>query len=1326
MENETTKIQKLQEESQWSTWKFQVKITLIAAEVYEVVTGDDVKPVVAENADQTGLKAWKKTDAKAQRIIGTSVGNSQITHIKNCSNAKEMWDKLHSVFERKNETSLLLLHQKFFSFAKEHDENIVSYIARLEELVQRLSDLDEQISDGMVITKIIMSLPVEYSSFSSAWESVPKPQRTLDNLRARLMVEEDRLIARGAIETTEALIAKRASFSGEKKSGKKKNIPKRKTDKSKLKCFSCGKTGHWAKECNKKATSDKDEQAFACSAYHGTVTADNWILDSGASHHMTNRKDWFKDFQTRSCDIMIARGVMKGVGRGTIAIRYFNGESWSNGKLLDVVYVPELEKNLFSQNHALDQGLTIEATSKDCKLSSKDNNIVVVGVRRGPMTVMQIKVIPTLELGVSANVAFKQSTLKLWHERLAHQNSAHVKRFLKLNEIKFNDEEFVCEACMLGKHHRDSFKSREERSTKCGEIIHADVCGPMQETSVGGSRYFLLLKDDHSHYRSIYCMKQKSEVFEKLKMFIKLANNSNGHKISILRTDNGTEFTNSNVKKLLEQEGIRHQRTVPYTPEQNGSAEREMRTIVESARTMIHARDMALKFWAEAVNAAVFVINRTGTSTIANKTPYELWFGKKSKFDHLQPFGSTVFVHVPKERRRKLDPKAEKCIFVGYDENVKGFRVWNPATSKIQIVRDVKFVDECQDLAELQNSSDVRVKSESVLVDVDIAPKGEIVAADDDFQDAEEEADDAEADDAEVAEAAENLPGQSPRDIQRKSTGWCGVNNINVVEDRLRIKKNHVCKNHTCCLAEKEAKDDITAAFISIAEEPLSYEQAVSSDEKKRWMEAMGEEMESLKQNNTWKMVNAPKNQKVIDNKWVYKIKYKPDGTMERFKARLVVRGFTQEHGIDYQETFSPVVRFTSVRAILAIAAAEKMTLRQFDVKTAFLYGELEEDVYMKQPIGFNDDSGKVCKLIKSLYGLKQASRCWNKKFSAFIEKFRFIVCESDPCVFVRTANGSRLLLAIYVDDGLIAASNEKEIEPVINYLQMEFEIKSFSADCFLGLEISRQDDGSIHLRQEAYGRKVLRRFKMEDCNGVATPADSNQLPDDFRNSERANFPYREAVGSLMYLAIATRPDISFAVGVASRFLENPTETHVTAVKRILKYVKSTIDYGIKFDSHVSLDLDGFSDADYAGDKVTRRSTSGHVFLFGSGVISWCSERQKSVSLSTTESEYIAASGGVKELVWLQRLLREILGKDVGTDFNMDNQSAIRLIKNPEFHKRTKHIDVRYHFIREKFEEGFFNLHYVPSDEQLADIFTKALPKDRFQNLRDLLNIVSK
>lgn len=278
-----------------------------------------------------------------------------------------------------------------------------------------------------------------------------------------------------------------------------------------------------------------------------------------------------------------------------------------------------------------------------------------------------------------------------------------------------------------------------------------------------------------------------------------------------------------------------------------------------------------------------------------------------------------------------------------------------------------------------------------------------------------------------------------------------------------------------------------------------------------------------------------------------------------------------------------------------------------------------------------------------------------------------------------------------------------------------------------MGLEIEQRSDGSIHVGQQAYAQKVLNRFGMTNCNAVVTPSDSAQNLGDFEADGETNYPYREAVGSLMYLAVATRPDISFAVGNASRHLEKPAAAHVNAVKRILKYIRGTTDMGIRYESGINLDLCGYSDADYAGDIETRRSTSGYVFMFGNGIISWGSERQKSVALSTTESEYMAAAHAMKELVWLHRLLSELLSGNLDKPiFLMDNQSAIRLVKNPEFHKRTKHIDVRYHFIREKYEDGIFVLDYVATDEQAADIMTKALPKNKHQYFCKLMGLVPK
>lgn len=530
-----------------------------------------------------------------------------------------------------------------------------------------------------------------------------------------------------------------------------------------------------------------------------------------------------------------------------------------------------------------------------------------------------------------------------------------------------------------------------------------------------------------------------------------LSEKENGHIIRIFRSDNGTEFVNDELGLFFDEKGIYHQCTVPYTPEQNGCAEREMRTIVESARTMIHSKQLDKKFWAEAVSFAVHVLNRTGTSTVEAKSPYELWYNKEAKIDHLRIFGSDVFVHIPKQKRQKLDAKAVKCVFVGYDNHSKGYRVWNPDSNKVEVARDVIFLAE---------------ESQAVF----------------EIGDVEEPADENTNVDGESNEGDSDIEETPENHGHRGAT--CDLDKRNIIQD-LRLRSQ-------IKLSQRRLfNHDTHLAMLTANEEPITYEQAIESTDREQWEKAMKEEYDSLNKNRTWCLVKPPIGQKVIDNRWVFKLKENTDGSVERYKARLVARGFTQEYGVDYKETFSPVVKFTSIRTIMALAASKQMKLMHFDVKTAFLYGDLEETVYMKQPKGYDDESGRVCKLMKSLYGLKQASRCWSKKFASFIQDFDFRGSQSDPCIFIYNGQKGVIILAMYVDDGMLAAEREDAIVPVIKHLRKEFEIKFFEAKCFLGLEIDQRSDGSIHLNQKAYINKILGRFGFLECNPVATPLDS-------------------------------------------------------------------------------------------------------------------------------------------------------------------------------------------------------------------------------------------
>lgn len=1296
-ETETIKIEKFQNAAQWTAWRFTVRVTLIAADIFDIVNGDKRKPAPAGadfTAEQTSarlksISIWMKSDARAQRIIVTSLGEKTMLHILHCETAKAMWDKLHSVYEQRDECGKQLLQQQFFSFAKSDEDDMATHISKLETLVFKLRQLGMAIDEEMVITRLLTSLPVEYNHFSSAWDSTAAISQTLGNLTSRLIAEEGR-IQKFSDEASEAFFVRKSRAS---KSNKNDERREESSTEKKGKCFGCGKKGHYKRDCKEpkgKSADDsktkssqnkaKNNESSSKQFFTGVMNAspsDVWFVDSGATEHVCKHRSWFSKYTVLNTkrEVILANGSKTyGVGRGEIEVLAFDGADWNKKTLTNVLHVPHSFANLFAPTKAMDHGHTMRSNNEIFELLD-GNDVVAVGKRRGGLFEMQFKVIEQTSM---ANVAMKTNTLKNWHELLGHQNVVHVKDFLKARGIDYIEGDFNCDGCAYGKMHRLSFGLREEKSSECGQIIHADLWGPCSTKSLAGSAYFVVFKDDYSHMRFIYFLKQKSDVFENFKALINFAEKHCGHGIKILQTDNGTEFVNENMKKYMDGNGIRHRRSVPYTPEQNGSVEREMRTIVEAARSMLHMKDIKYALWAEAMNTAVYILNRTGTSTVKGKTPYELWYDKQASIEHFHVFGTEVYVHIPKQKRHKLDAKAKKCLFVGYDENVKGFRVYDPASNKVEFARDVKFLTEAVD--------GVGIVTENTNED----DSDETACAD------------------QPAENVERLP---PVRIQRRRNSMDQLDVRNIIGSRLRSRTAF----------------DAASMILLAANEPTTFKEAMESQDQKQWEQAMHEEIASLQKNETWLLVDHQVGQKIIDNKWVFKIKENPDGSVDRYKARLVVRGFSQQQGIDYEETFSPVARYGSIRTVLALAAARKLKIKQFDIKTAFLYGELNEDVFMKQPTGFDDGSNKVCKLRKSLYGLKQASRCWNRKFTSFTEEFGFTASQSDPCVFIKTNGTDIIMLVIYVDDGMIVGNNLADIDKVIAHMEKHFEVKMVNAGCFLGIEIDQLDDGSIFIHQNGYAKRVLERFNMKDCNAVAIPGDPNQKMSKFADEPDAEFPYRQAIGSLMYLATCTRPDICHAIGVASRFMEHPKEVHVNAVKRILKYVKGTPDYGILYESENSIQLNGFSDSDYAGNIDTRKSTTGYVFLFNTGIISWCSKSQKCVTLSTTEAEYVAGAEATKEMVWLKRLLSELLpNQDIETTLYMDNQAAIRLVKNPEFHKRTKHIDVDYHYIREKYNEGRFSLEYIASERQLADGLTKPLPKERFEFLREKLNVLPK
>jgi hypothetical protein len=493
------------------------------------------------------------------------------------------------------------------------------------------------------------------------------------------------------------------------------------------------------------------------------------------------------------------------------------------------------------------------------------------------------------------------------------------------------------------------------------------------------------------------------------------------------------------------------------------------------------------------------------------------------------------------------------------------------------------------------------------------------------------------------------------------------------------------------------------------------------------WRRAM-EEYAALVANQTWDLVPRPPGTNIVTGKWIWTHKRRADGTLERYKARWVLRGFTQRPGVDYDETFSPVVKPATVRTMLSLALARSWPVHQLDVKNAFLHGALTETVYCCQPAGFVDSSrpDMVCRLNRSLYGLKQAPRAWHSRLATFLVTLGFVEAKSDTSLFVHHHGAETAYLLLYVDDIVLTASSQSLLRRLVDALQREFPVKDLGVlHHFLGVTAEPRPSGLL-LHQRQYTLDILERAQMSDCKPCSTPVDTQA-----KLSEATGDPvadptgYRSLVGALQYLTF-TRPDISYAVQQVCLHMHDPREPHLVALKRLLRYLRGTVNYGLLLHRSTSSELVVYTDADWAGCPDTRRSTSGYAVFLGANLVSWSSKRQPVVSRSSAEAEYRAVANGVAEAAWLRQLLVELHSPlSRSTLVYCDNVSAVYLSTNPVQHQRTKHVEIDLHFVRDLVAVGDVRVLHVPTTSQFADIFTKGLPSSTFAEFRSSLNISS-
>lgn len=728
----------------------------------------------------------------------------------------------------------------------------------------------------------------------------------------------------------------------------------------------------------------------------------------------------------------------------------------------------------------------------------------------------------------------------------------------------------------------------------------------------------------------------------------------------------------------------------------------------------------------------MYLINRRPCHATGTTTPYALLFGVPPSYDELKVFGCRCFPNLIATSPHKLAARSTPCVFIGYPADHRGYRCFNPATGRVITSRHVIFDEDVFPFRDTSNAPAAAARSLGSWCDTndDDAPcpppmgaPPSLVAALPLHPRRQRTARGAHHPSTSTSTTSSSTTTPTPPPVPAPPTSPTTMPNdrapspsspstpiVSTVTSSTTAPAGHPMVTRARAGITKPNPKYALAAMGSISPIPRNVRSAVKDP---HWYAAMKAEFDALQANQTWSLVPRPPGAHVITGKWVFKHKLNPDGTLERYKARWVVRGFNQRAGIDFGETFSPVIKPATIRTVLTLIASKGWPADQLDVSNAFLHGNLCERVYSQQPAGFVDPirSNDVCLLTRSLYGLRQAPRAWFERFVAHVTSLGFIQSRADMSLFVYSKHGATAYLLLYVDDMILFASTTELLRHIIKRLHDAFVVKDLGpVHHFLGIKVRRNATG-FFLSQAQYAEDLLERAGMANCNSVPTPADTKPKASTTEGTPVADVTsYRSLAGALQYLTI-TRPDIAYAVQQVCLHMHAPRDVHMTMLKRILRYIKGTATLGVQLRAISTPMISAYSDADWAGCPDTRRSTSGFCVFLGSSLISWSSKRQTTVSRSSAEAEYRAIANTVAECSWLRQLLGELLCKvPTATVASCDNISSVYMSRNPVHHRRTKHIELDIHFVREKVAVGELRVTHVPSARQLADVFTKGLP----------------
>ena len=1387
-------VPKLQGCADYRIWKRSMEIQLSSKRKLGFVLGTELRSVT----DATDAIQWDTCNTMVISWLHNNISESIKKSILFVNSASEIWKLLHSRFQVANGSRKYKLARDLFHMQQNH-RSLVDYYTDISSLWEELDD--------MSVLPAINNITPEITEFMRVLDTHKQESRLfqfLNGLDDEYSSQRSQILMMSPLPNVEnacSIIQQEESQRDTLKVPIQSSVEiaamygKTQSEAQKLsQCTECGKKGHVRDKCwsvigypkwhtkNKGAQISKPgagtrKQANNVSAVENVVITtkqleqllklipenhrtdtelsdidspfsgmvmcntvavhqNEWVVDSGATDHMTSSLSYLTNIKpaTAQCTIKLPTGAVASITHvGDVTLK-------CGLKLLGVLYVPSFSHNLLSIHKlAQDNGCEVQFSPDKCTIMSATSKLVqAVGVLKDGLYFLTDKVSNecyNVTQMPDKNVTSESTTI-LWHNRLGHAPLPKIHLIPELQHKVSVRSLPECVTCPVARFTKLPFQKSLSHAKAPFDLLHADIWGPYKVPTRNKYRYFLTLVDDCTRMIWVYLLQFKSEFLTCLKSFCSYIHNQFQASVKILRTDNALEFQDSICNQFYGVSGIFHQMSCAYKPQQNARVERRHRYILEMSRALKFQSGLDITFWGECVLTSVYIINRLPSASLKNATPYALFYKEAPDYDRLKAFGCLAYAASTAVPKDKFAARGIPCVFLGYPPANKGYRLLSLIDKHILISRDVTFKEhifpyntQCQDGLTYMHPLPVSMPDKYV----------DSVSSqvwDDSIFDL-------------CYTSTHNRDPHTSSTSTSTSTGPNSEDTSTRQSTRVRKPPNWLndyttSANSISTVIEQGVSPSFSCFLASVTKtaDPVTFSQAVVH---KHWVDAMNCELAALELNGTWEITDLPPGKAAIDCKWLFKTKFKPDGTVERFKSRLVILGCRQVLGVDYGDTFAPVAKMATVRTLLAVAALQNWLVVQMDVTNAFLHGDLHEEVFMEFPLGYTGygsriaytaqgetssqssksrtDGRKVCRLIKSLYGLRQAPRCWFSKLSETLKIDGYQQSRADYSLFIKVDGDWITAILVYVDDLLIAGNSEVNIGLLKSVLSNTFHMKDLGdVQYFLGLEIHRSESG-FFVSQKKYALDLIKEYRVGSSISKIPMETHLKLAPDKGEPLLDAQPYQRLLGKLIYLTV-TRPDIVYAVHILTQYMQKPTSDHMQAAKRLLKYLAYNPGQGILLASTSAAKLTGYCDSDWASCSFSRRSTSGYCVLLGDSPISWKTKKQSVVARSSAEAEYRAMALASCEITWLTTLLKDLgLQQMPPAILNCDNKAALAIAANPVLHERTKHVEIDCHFIRDKVAAGEIETRYVPSYAQVADMFTKQLSAKQHSYLMHKLGV---